>query len=304
MAEEIWPKRVAKEIARFWKTERTFPPLVIGFLLFTAICLAVVIYASKLSYEKHHESFVISLAASFIEDLIFFLFVGVITIYISNKDPSKDHIERRSKWLFNGSKFDAGALMHIMNKVTHLAIFSSSSTITITFVELHADGKTIKAHIHCLRKFTNLMSDSFPDGFEHTYQAVSDDFYKNDINGEILMVATGVGVGKKNQIKCPKPIPIGGIKESITIEIEGDGENEFEQAFWVWYEIGVPFFFSNKQYASQFVVRVINESGRDVKLKDLRKGTEVTLTDGQDVQYNYADLEVSEEKPFQLIGVA
>lgn len=303
MSKEGRVKRWINAIVRFWKTERTFPPLAVGFLLFSLICFYVLSKASKLSYQKHYESFVVSLAASFLEDFVFFLLLGIITIYISNKDPSKDHIERRSKWLFNGSNFDAGALKHIIKRAAHLAIFSSESTITVTFEKVHDDQKTIKTHFYCRRKFTNLMSDAYPDGFEHPYQAVSDDFYEKEINGEILVVATGIGSDKRNWIKCPKVIPKGGIKESVRIEIEGDGENEFEQAFWVWYEIGASFFFCNKQYASQLTVLVVNESGRELRLKSLEDGKEVSLTNGQEVRYHYEELDEREVVPFQLIGV-
>lgn len=292
-----------KIIIHLWKEDRKFPPLLIGVAVFAVICFLIIYFNYDL-LKSGYKEFIISFAASFLEDLIFFLLIGAIATYISIKDPSNDHIDRRARWLFNGKRFDEGALLYIREKATNLAIYSPLCEITVTFEEINSDGLTVKANIKSTRKFANLMSDAAHKKFLHEYSAESDDFYSSQVNGELTLVSTGVGASKKNRSMSPKPLPLGGLKESVIIEIDGDGESEFEHAFWVWYEIGKNFFFSSHQYTTRVVVRVINESEKEICLNDLRsKDRRPILTKGQSVEFNYGPCPASREEPFQLLKV-
>lgn len=295
-------RRFSSKISKAWKTVSLFRPLVFGFIVFFFIT-ACVLWRASLLTEDNYSSFVISLAASFLEDLIFFVLIGVVAIIVSTRDPSEEHIERRARWLFNGSNFDEEALKYVRDQATLLAIYSSDCRITITFEESHPDGKTVKAHIRSCRKFANLMSDTPSTFFMHEYQAIADDVYDKEINGELLALVTGVGDSRKEWMRTPKPLPIGGHKNSVNIEIKGDGENVFEHAFWVWYKIGEKFEFMNKHYTTKVLVCVVNQSDKTIVLKDLRKDSQAILTKGQDVVYTYEHIKASKEAPFELIGV-
>lgn len=296
-------------VVRQWKIGPKVPALVIGILVFTAITIIVYVYArSFFESNNNYQSFIMSLAASFLEDAIFFFLIGAIATYISIKDPSGDHIEKRVRWLFNGSRFDQSAIDHIRDQAVELAIYSPEHTVTIEFKEVNDQKTAVKAEIRSHRTFANLMSDAAPAAFQHEYRAVPDMVYSDEPNGELVAVYSGKGDSKRSLIDQSEILPVDGIKRRENIKFEKNGESEFEHVFWVWYKKGEPFFFHVSQYTAKVTIKVKNNdaSGFTVRLVDLRNNSVVRdLAPGESQVYSYQGVKplVTSERPFKLVEV-
>jgi hypothetical protein len=294
------------EFKRLWETEQKFPALTIGFSIFLLTTVGILIYAAVAFFgaDNNYASFIMSLAASFLEDAVFFLLIGAIAIFLSIKDPAKDPIDKRIKWLFNGSKFHQNALSYARDRIVDLAIYSPIHTVAIKFVEeLNPERNALKIHVHSRRKFANLMFDVAHTRFIHEYRAIPDLVYDDRHNGELITVFRGIGTSKVSLLDLPTKIPHDGLKVRELLSIEANGETEFEHSFWVWHKIGEAFFFDAVQYTAEVNVSVKNDTKHRIVLEDLRENRKKELTSGEVVVYTYTDVPAATERPFRLVEV-
>ncbi len=204
----------------------------------------------------------ISMTASFIEDLIFFAVVGILTLLWQARTPSDDTIENRLYHYMNGTKVSSSARSHTSEYLKRLGSFSPLYKTTVTFFgEKDADLDAIKITADLERSLVNMFRDEpfqDPDLF---YQVTTDQVGSDEtLQGEFLS-AKIIRNGLIDEI-VPAPMPIrgAGIKENVELTIDPDGEASFLHRYWVWYRIGAQFFINHGRYTEKVDLRLVNKT--------------------------------------------
>lgn len=281
-------------------------PLVVGFVVFFVITAGVLAYSFFGLFEKGDlatflKSFAPSLAASFLEDLVFFILIGIIPIIYAFKDPSRYGIDKRARWLFNASNFDPKAIDYLVKNIKRIAVYSPKCTMEIFFLQPSEDGSAVMANIRSTRKFSNLFREISLEEFPLTISASADDVFVNGRNGEL----TAIYLLKKSSsptayhdgpVSLEKPY-----KKEFFVKVEGDGEFEVVHEFWVWYKVGEPFWFKTVHWTGEMNVVVMNKSEfTSIKLRNERTGFQKELKLGDMENYSYPELPGSNNQPFVL----
>lgn len=282
-------------------------PLFVGFFIFFLITVAACVVAWKYlgDEQSFYKSFLPSLAASLIEDVLFFLLVGIIPIFIAFKSPARYKIKSRAKWLFNAPNVDRRAVDYLTDNIRKIAAYSPFCNMKLEFHEPTEDGRGIKTIIVSTRKFVNLFRDVRLSDFELNIAANSDKIYVDGSNGQLVSVLLLKDGCDPRALHCGGPLCLRDPFEKKYKEpIDPNGEYQIYHEFWVWYEKGEPFSVKASHWTGRLQIQVENKSNSvAIRLENLKDGGEQVLKPGESVSYSYDSLPASTVRPFALLDL-
>lgn len=139
---------------------KRFRAVIIGYLV---LVIFITLLTAYLGYSGsqllHDQGFTISFLASFLEDLIFFGLLGIITLYVSVRKPEEEEFELRIRSLANGRRVIKGAQDHLSSEVKKIMTFNESMTIEIKIKSFSKEDNLLSLATKQTKHITNMCRD-------------------------------------------------------------------------------------------------------------------------------------------------
>ncbi|QGP80724.1 hypothetical protein [Sphingobium sp. CAP-1] len=278
-----------------------------GIAIFGLATLAVTLKAASLPHGDGAllDGFWVSLAASFLEDMAFFILVGVIGLYLSLQKPDEDLFESRIKYLFNASGVNDKLRIFLVEKVAPLGIFSTRYRTSIDFTSYDEKLGAVKAVFHVERVLTNMFKDRSFDRERQGFNIVTDQVGDaTQLQGMLLGAWTGGGARDEQFIIEPKEIYGLRHDEEVYVNVPPNGHVVFNYKFWVWYKIGESYYLDTLRYSQNAEVFVSNHTDVNVSLLDNANGQQRVLTPKASHLYNLGEITSGQKEVFMLKEVS
>lgn len=257
--------------------------LLVGFFIFSAIGALVFAWATlTIRDEAAWKGWPISLAASFVEDWVFFVVVGGALALFSLSRPEEDDIRKRIKFLYNGRNVTDDAIDYFEKMARQECSFSPIYTYTIVYTEYDVVAKSIKATVQIDRKLVNMLSDR-----DYVDTDIGCSVYTDEIpeltgcRGEVLMARISYDDGAlEDFVTTPRKVFKSKESVPVSVKLKPDGEANLLFKFWVWHKIGEPYTVTAHKYSDQRVVEIVNNSECEIIFSIEGKGDPLILTPG------------------------
>ncbi|MFG0453605.1 hypothetical protein [Shewanella sp. YQ_9] len=204
--------------------------------LLIAICVYLVwvsfwmmyanIWCDDLWFDVHFPNrakpsdFSISYAASSLDNLIFFVLIGVLSILISLKNPKNDGLQQKVSYIFPKSEHDEKLYSHLSDSISSLACITTKVDRQITFLDACFNADRTKTAIKIYNKSTSHIKNIFNNHdyikdspiYIATADDLSTDFCDIEIFGEIheLSIINNLDQGSES---CQKENLITGLEQ-------------------------------------------------------------------------------------------
>lgn len=249
-----------------------------GLYLSLAYCVSVIVLALTLFYlegfQQDGRTFLMSFAASLSEDLIFFLFIGIVLFIVTLKKPEDDKIDVRLSTVVSNKKVTRGAKEYFQSETRDTLAYYSRYDVTIVLSAYDHDEEAYKLTSHVEGKIVNMCDDTQFKGNAKVF--VSPDKFVHSEYGELSMfsIYDGSEVASHNS-DTTLSVPMTSrhaIDKDLDFIIPPDGELYYRFSFSIWSgaqdqnppEDDAPFYTAVDRFAEEYNLRVIN------KLPDLR----------------------------------
>lgn len=297
---------IIKRIRDAYKFDARLRVLSIGLGIFFLISMAFFLQSISLPIGKgYYESFIISITASFLEDLVFFLLLGLSAILISINKPGDEDFHNRVKYFFNGSNATDGSRKHISEEMRKLGIFSPRYRAIVTISEINATESAMRATFQIDRTLVNMFKDQPFLGEEHDYFVSGDRIPGLEKQGELLTAYSGDERDKQYHIDTPIPIYDDPVRKTILIDIPANSEVSIGYRSWIWYKIGEDYEIKPTRYTERIEGEIVNKTGKAIRIRCGETQQELVLTPGNNHPYKFdAVASGSTRIPFTLLGVA
>lgn len=244
-----------------------------------------------LSDADSRDNFWISLSASFVEDLVFFLFIGGIGVYISLTRPGDEVIDSRIKYLFNASSVSESLHKHLTARIKPLGIFSDHYKTTITYTEYNKALDAAKAVVEVERRLVNMFRD-VPHRSEPQRVSILTDKVGTETTeqGQFLDCCIVEPNRTRRLLKAPVSVLPSGLQEQYHIDVPSDGWVTFTYRFWVWHKNKQEYSLEVLRFSETVEVLVVNAMDRAVTLLESDKGERRPLTPEGEHRYLKGEL--------------
>ena len=277
--------------------------LIAGFALFLVLTI-VVGYLAKLDPNNTADfrSFWLSLTASFLEDLAFFICVGVALFVVSKNSPSDETLDSRISSLLNGNRMSADLRRQMSLQIERHCAYSPRYKVEITYTGIDRDLRAGRAVVKNDRVIVNGFKDVSYEDRDAGYSIYTDRVEAaGDFQGEIMSVQTIESGKVEDRILNPIPIPAQGISETIPVRVAPDGESGFFYKYWIWHAFNEPFFTESRRLTSEVEVRILNQSDHTLQIKCHVHGHDFRLLKGQEHLYRLSSQQPGRRKIFTLV---
>jgi len=280
-----------------------------GYLIYGTIVFAAITVAVGLAAQHHGStssaggSFLLSLSASFLEDLVFFAVVGAIALLVSIRDPSAEPLESRLGYLFNGSRISVEARRHVEENIKREGTYCPKYVYVIEYGAADTTIDAIKATVDASREIFNMIRDH-AIVYDDKYEIFTDNIANapGGVQGELLTVTlTGCSGDNQNNVVSAIPITQASLVKQLQFELPADGAAQFNYKYWVWHKRGENFVFSCKRYTENVQIRVVNRTSQDLKLDCLIHKKQVVLTPNSQHLYTFTHAMAVKKPLFKLL---
>ncbi|MEM5528104.1 hypothetical protein WN093_04670 [Gammaproteobacteria bacterium AS21] len=106
----------------------------------------------------------VSFTASALQDILFFVIIGLVLFVFSMKNPENDSLSQKLTYLFPVAKDDSVLRAYLERSVNKLGCMSDETSFVFTLLEYNQDKKIFKIQVHFESHIRNLHNkDSFSD---------------------------------------------------------------------------------------------------------------------------------------------
>jgi hypothetical protein len=229
-----------------------------------------IVYKYKTNLSSNFDDFTISFAASLLEDLLFFLFIGIVLFIITIKKPEDNDIDVRLDTVISSQNVTAQAKNHFRSETKSVLAFYERCDVSIEIHEFDEALQAYKLFFIFDAVITNMCQD-IPFQLM-TYAFTTPGVEKDGQLGEIIALYikdsnSGEQVGET--VGSLKKLGKKGYIKKVPLEISANGKAEYKFAFWIWSEIGhkdKPFYTAVDRFTDTYNLSVKNKLTNDLIL--------------------------------------
>lgn len=276
----------------------------IGFLCLLLIAGNLILLCTwyDLIVEQRY-NFYISFFASSLENLIFFILIGLSIAIYSLRRPESELLENRIWYLYSSEHATDESLQYNKNQIKKLAAFCKSATGKITITDYNPSMNAYRIEVEKRYTLQNMFKDRdyedvidisiSPDSIESDQLEMNLGGVPSKIMGEVHLFQTTV-IGEAPVKHNEKVIKITDqdYKTKIGIRIPANGTTEYEFNYWMWCLVGEPNVTQVLRYTETLKTTIVNHW--DGKAVISLKGQEGPV---EFLEHN-AQLDLEERKKF------
>lgn len=218
-------------------------------------------------------SFAVSYAASALDSLVFFLFVGLVLAIIALKKPEEEKLNRKIEYIFPDIEPESHLASYLVDRVSSLACVNKLSERELTITDISDDNRfikiSVKSHsvIKNIHNNTQFANDKMPWFFN-----VDVDMPSEKILGEIhelsMLYKIGDSSKEKHIIKGIEQLTSNNRSYNTTFPVELDPGQEiiYQANCWAWESSGKEFNFNISRYTELQRFNILNATNKDIVL--------------------------------------
>lgn len=208
--------------------------------------------------------FDISFMASAIEDLIFFMILGIVVLAVTHRRPEDENLETRIGYLFSGANSSPDARQHALDIVSKHACISPKSEIIFTIESFDSSLSAFKVSTEYKFILANMYKDQPYKDKRVLLEISTDDVSVRDgVYGQVQAMSTTSqdALDCKEHIQAPVSIESLQFQKAIELEIPPDSMMQYYVRFWHYVRLGGNYEFGVNRYTKKLTIRMINASG-------------------------------------------
>jgi hypothetical protein len=246
------------------------------------IALDIVIYVIFRGYVGANSgSFFLSFFASLIEDTLFFLIVGVTTFILSLRDPGREPLEVKLRYLFPTAANSSAFLNYARSEVQRVAGACRSGTQRIKVTEYSSKHNAYKIYFSCTYVIENKFDvDQYEDEFDafvepERFVACPE---KPEPLGQVLKLEFEENGGTKvRHVDFPIDILSKDYDQKIRMVLAPRKQGELSWGFWLWCEVGREHYLRLGRFVDEFISTIENATNIPISLSLASKDNPVVV---------------------------
>jgi len=237
-----------------------------------ALILIMTIFFGKTQIpltENEERTLYLSFYSSWVEDVVFFIFVGAGAFFFSLRRPTDEQFNERVSNLFSGH---SGSIIEYNKKeVTKLAGYAESCEKSIEFIHYDKDLKAYYTRIRIDYLMKNMLHDEeYSDvaNLKLTTDKITDDKGRPQI-------VTKVTFGKDKHVwRNSKTIhPIDGFSMPVPLRLDKDGSQHYIVEYKIWMKVGETCSTTPNRFTKDFQLSLENSDIKHIpKVRFVDKG--------------------------------
>lgn len=201
----------------------------------------------------------VSLVASAIDNITFFLCLGLLTLLIGMRNPKNDTIHNRVEYLLSAEKIDPAARANAVRSIEKLACYNESTEVHLIIEDAEPQNNILKISMRYRSNIVNMFkNERYLDSDFQGKTTVDHDITGKTPLGQIRTVRVG-NVDQLDEIKSILEVGTHSTKP-IKIEIAPNSSTDFEIEQWIWERFGEEYYVGVSRYTKSLKVYVTNSS--------------------------------------------
>jgi hypothetical protein len=273
----------------------------VGCLLLCLVALDIALFLKwqPLLLERRADLY-ISFYASLAEDTVFFLLIGLGTLLITLRNPTRDTLETKLRYFFPDKRPSLAFLDFARTEIQRIAGFCMEADQQIKVMEYSAAFNAYRVSFSYQYRICNMFSTH---RYEDHFQAfISPDSFADSpdrpsVLGQVTELEfTARGTHPRRLLLHPVDLNAGDYDRDIPLELEPMAEGEVFMRYWLWVKIGEEHYLRVKRFvghltstidnASDDVIRIsLNKDGQNTI--SIRSGEKQVLGDFRNLRPRY-----------------
>jgi len=228
------------------------------------------------------KNFLISLSASFLEDLFSFIFITIfltIITAINTPDPKSEDLHTRVSYLLNGENIEnrTDVITYMKDLLKEHTIYSPEYEYNITYGDYDSEIESRIVYVRTKRTIINMLNDDIYIDRNFPYKIKTDKISKNGIQGEIIS-AKIIKPGKQDEelYYSPQKIILDEVNVDHELNIDKGSSAISLFQFWIYHKCGEKYIIEPQKYTHKIIIYVRNESSSNLEIQ-CHSGKQITI---------------------------